>query len=83
MIVKWNWAKIVWDFTQNFEAVKCLFWYVFVVFETSYEDVFASENPAVFWEDLYYLPERDAPLKGKAYIIHGWGAWSSNLLKRA
>ena len=38
----------MWDFTQNFEAVKCLFWYVFVVFETSYEDVFASENPAVF-----------------------------------
>jgi len=24
-----------------------------------------------FDKDLYYLPERDAPLKGKAYIIHG------------
>ena len=31
-----------------FEAFKCVFLVCLFVFETSYEDVFASKNPAVF-----------------------------------
>ena len=45
--------------------------------------MFWFQKPAVFGEDLYYLPERDAPLKGKAYIMHGSGLNFEIIVKRA